>query len=85
MSNRSRNPRLCFHLRELREKQGLTQIALARLTGVSASALCDLEKGRNAIPDDNSLVAICDVLNITPGDLLTLKEKGIENSLSMTK
>lgn len=47
-----------------RKKAGLTQIELAKLSGVGKTVVFDVENGKQTI-QLNSLLKICKVLNIT--------------------
>jgi transcriptional regulator with XRE-family HTH domain len=69
MSKRRRNPRLIFNLPAIRKERGLTLDALSDLTRVPRSTLGDLETGRNAMPSDDNMIALCDGLKVTPGQL----------------
>ena len=37
------------HMRCLRDSKGLSQVAMAKFLGMSKSALCDIEKGRQLV------------------------------------
>lgn len=47
----------------LRKQQGLSQKELAQMTGISANALCYIEKGYS-FPSKENIKAICFSLNI---------------------
>lgn len=53
----------------LRKQQGLSQKELANLTGISANALCSIEKG-HSFPSKDVIEAICFSLNIPTAYLL---------------
>ena len=53
----------------LRKQQGLSQKKLAELTGISANALCNIEKGYS-FPSKENIKAICFSLNIPTAYLL---------------
>lgn len=57
-------------LSRIRIERGLSQEAVGKMLGVTASAICYYESGRNAMKLD-SFVALCDALGVEPGDLLT--------------
>jgi putative transcriptional regulator len=65
-----RNPRLIVHLEKILRDRGYTQQRLAEETGISLGAINDVIKGRTALPGDNNLILICDVLHTTPGELI---------------
>jgi transcriptional regulator with XRE-family HTH domain len=75
MNAKRRNPRLIFNLPTIRKERGLTLDEMAEITGVPKSTLGDLETGRNAMPSDNNMVAICEGLKIHPGKLFDLAKK----------
>ena len=54
-----------------REYRGIKQRALAPLCGITPSALCQFERGRNA-PKRKTLVAICQALNVSSDFLFGL-------------
>lgn len=56
-------------LRELRRQRGLSQLALAKLLGVSQQAVGKWETGRST-PDPQTIMALAAQLNISTGDLL---------------
>lgn len=72
MKRKRRNPKLIFRLAELRKERGLTLDDLAQNPKLSRSGLGDLETGRNAMPSDETLLALCQELRIRPGDLIDL-------------
>jgi transcriptional regulator with XRE-family HTH domain len=53
----------------LRKQQGLSQKELAQMTGISANALCYIEKGYS-FPSKDNIKAICHSLDIPVGYLL---------------
>ena len=53
----------------LRKQQGLSQKELAQMTGISANALCSIEKGYS-FPSKDNIKAICQSLDIPVGYLL---------------
>jgi len=52
-----------------RKQRGITQQELADRLGQSRPSLANIERGRNNTPV-NTLLRICEVLNVTPNDLL---------------
>ncbi|ACM61551.1 transcriptional regulator with XRE-family HTH domain [Caldicellulosiruptor bescii] len=61
---------------ELREKYGLTRYKLSELSGVSQSALSEIERGIKQ-PTITTLENICKALNITLADFFAEKEPEI--------
>jgi transcriptional regulator with XRE-family HTH domain len=53
----------------LRKQQGLSQKKLAELTGISANALCSIEKGYS-FPSKKNIKAICSSLRVSTAYLL---------------
>ena len=56
-------------IREIRTKKGITQKDLAERSGLSANALCNIEKGYT-FPPKETIKAICDALEIPVSLLL---------------
>ena len=52
-------------IRQLREKQGMSQAALARTLGASNMAINLLENGATRAPHINRLIAIADILGVS--------------------
>lgn len=52
-----------------RKKRGLTQVAVAEAAGISDRTYADIERGSVNMRIE-TLLQICEVLNITPNDLL---------------
>jgi transcriptional regulator with XRE-family HTH domain len=52
-------------IRKVREKQGMTQVALARALGASINAINMLEMGSTKAPHIERLVAIADILGVS--------------------
>lgn len=50
-------------IKEIREKKGITQGELARLTGLSVGYICHLERGSRTNPSYNTMVIISKALN----------------------
>lgn len=59
-------------LRKYRKAQNLSQKEFSRLIGVSNSRVSNWEQGINR-PDVNILAVICDVLNVSPSELLDVR------------
>ena len=70
-----RTPRLSFRLAAIRAERRLSLKDLSEKTGLKRSTLCDLETGRHSMPSDTSLVALCDALCVTPGELFAVENK----------
>ena len=60
---------LGFRIRQIRRQQSLTQEHLAEKVGISASFLGHIERGTR-VASLETLVALCNVLNVTPEYLL---------------
>ncbi|MBQ4264287.1 MAG: helix-turn-helix transcriptional regulator [Clostridia bacterium] len=58
-----------LHISTYRHQRNFTQEELAECAGISKQFLSNLERGK-AIPSVNTLMALCDALNITANDLL---------------
>ncbi len=56
-----------------RKKRGLTQAEVAELTNLSERTYADIERGKVNMRTE-TLLRICNVLKITPNDVLTEKE-----------
>jgi transcriptional regulator with XRE-family HTH domain len=56
-------------IKEIRVKKGFTQKAFAKKCGLSANALCQIEKD-NVQPQKNTIKKICKALNIPSSYLL---------------
>ncbi len=68
---------------EYRKKKGLTQIEVAELAGISDRTYADIERG-NVNMRIETLNLICQVLDITPNDVLTEKTE-IEDTKTITE
>lgn len=62
-----------------RIKHGLTQSQLAKIIGVSDKTISKWETGKG-IPEVQSLLPLCEALNITVDDLLRAGLREIENN-----
>jgi DNA-binding XRE family transcriptional regulator len=62
-------------LKEFRQKRGLTQQELANLVHLHRVTIASFESGKNN-PTLENMLKFCEVLNITPNDLLGFN-KGI--------
>jgi len=58
-----------LNISALRHQSQLTQEELAERAGISKQFLGNLERGK-AIPSVNTVMALCDALNVTSNDLL---------------
>ncbi|RAJ55702.1 putative transcriptional regulator [Streptomyces sp. Amel2xB2] len=75
--------RIACHLDRLLAARGITLAHLAALVGVTVANLSVLKNGRAKAVRFSTLTAVCDVLECTPGDLLTVLPKdGAENGSS---
>jgi transcriptional regulator with XRE-family HTH domain len=62
---------IVVRLRELREKAGLSQQALADLAGVRQGTISELESGKKQRLDFGILDRLCAALRVEPGELLS--------------
>lgn len=62
-------------LRDLRRSKGLSQRVLAEKVGVDFSYISKLENGRLPPPAADTIVKICEVLNVPPDELLAATGK----------
>ena len=65
--------RVVCHLDELLDRRGMTLTALADAVGVTVANLSILKNQRAKAVRFSTLTAICDVLQCTPGELLTVE------------
>lgn len=56
-------------IKTFRTKRGISQKDLAKYAGISANALCSIEKDKS-FPSKETINAICDVLEVPVGYLL---------------
>ena len=64
-----------IRLREIRKGRGLTQVQLAKKTGIDQATLSRIEKGTASIGLD-VLDRLCKALRCEPGDILVRKRGG---------
>jgi putative transcriptional regulator len=64
--------RVAVHLDDLLVARGLTLVELSTRVGVTVANLSVLKNGRARAIRFSTLTALCEVLDCTPGDLLTL-------------
>ena len=57
-------------IKELRQKNGLSQMRLAQLVGVHQTAISQWEKGRTA-PDRNSLIRLAEIFEVSVDSLIS--------------
>jgi len=62
------------HLRELREKHGLSQQRLSELAGLNRNYVSDVERGRRN-PCLNNIVKLAEALEVSPSELFRLFDK----------
>lgn len=67
-------------LKRLRESQGLTQMELARRSGVPQSTICDIEAGRTKGPTLRVAVKLAAALGVPAEKLLAQEESECQNS-----
>ena len=65
--------RVACHLDELLEARGMTLPALADVVGVTVVNLSVLKNDRARAIRFSTLTAICEALDCTPGELLTVR------------
>ena len=63
-----------IRLRDVRRKQGLTQVQLAKRTRIDQATLSRIESGTSSISLD-LLDRLCKALKCEPGDILVRKRK----------
>ena len=61
-------------IKELRKQSGMTQAELAGKLGISSSAVGMYEQGRRE-PDNDTMLRLCDVFDISADDLLGQTKK----------
>ena len=64
-----------MHLDELLAARGMTLVELSARVGVTVANLSILKNGHARALRFNTLTAICDALDCTPGDVLGLQEE----------
>ncbi len=64
-----------FNLKEIREKRGLSQAELSRLSGVNASTIGMLEAGAREYPRLDTAQKLANALHCRLDDLLTNDDK----------
>lgn len=69
--------RVHCHLGELLEVRGLTLVQLAERTGITVANLSVLKNGRARAIRFTTLIAICEALDCTPGDLLSIARESL--------
>lgn len=67
-------------LKRLRESQGLTQMELARRSGVPQSTICDIEAGRTKGPTLRVAARLAHALGVPIEKLLREEVPGCQNS-----
>lgn len=65
--------RVRCHLDDLLKERGMTLTELAARAGVTVANLAVLKNGRARAVRFSTLTALCDVLDCSPGDLLSLE------------
>lgn len=65
--------RISVYLDELLQSRGMTLVDLSSRVGVTVANLSILKNGHARAIRFNTLTAICDALNCTPGELLGLE------------
>lgn len=67
-------PDVVCHLGELLDQRGMTLTELSERVGVTTVNLSILKNNRAKAIRYSTLLAICEVLDCTPGELLTISE-----------
>ena len=67
--------RIEVHLDELLAARGMTLVELSAKVGVTVANLSILKNGHARAIRFNTLTAICDALDCTPGELLSLEDR----------
>jgi len=67
-------PEVTCHLGDLLDARGMTLTELAEQVGVTTVNLSILKNNRARAIRFSTLVAICEALDCTPGELLTISE-----------
>jgi putative transcriptional regulator len=67
--------RVEVHLDRLLAARGMTLVELSERVGISVVNLSVLKNGRARAIRFSTLTALCDALDCTPGDLLTVRER----------
>ncbi|NHA69562.1 helix-turn-helix domain-containing protein [Phycicoccus flavus] len=68
--------RVVCHLDRLLEERGMTLAALADAVGVTVVNLSVLKNDRARAIRFSTLTAVCDVLGVQPGDVLSVEPAG---------
>lgn len=75
------NKRFGERLRELRKRAGMTQGALAQSIGLERTSITNIESGLQTV-NVPTLVRICEVLRITPSQVVPLEIRSTGKALS---
>lgn len=68
--------RITINLDAVLAERGMTLVELSALVGVSVANLSILKNNRARAVRFSTLTALCDALDCTPGDLLSLQPQG---------
>lgn len=60
---------------KIMEERGMSQIEFSKATGISQSTISDWKR-KKTNPASDKIMTICDVLNVTPYELLQGKKQG---------
>lgn len=60
-------------LKDLRAEKGLTQVSLAKISGLTSSCIAMIESGKNE-PTAKTLIALSNALNVSAGYLLGIED-----------
>jgi transcriptional regulator with XRE-family HTH domain len=68
-----------MNFRELRERAGITQYRLAKLSGVEQTTISQLELGKVRDPRWSTIAALAEVLSVTPGVIAKCIEQTVRH------
>ena len=61
-------------LKNLREKMGISQMQLSKMSGVSQAVISDIERGKISSPRFDTIIRLASALNCTVEELLALAD-----------
>lgn len=75
-----KNMKVKCNLYTIRKKKNLKQTDLSKMTGLSQKALSEIETGKSKGVSFSTLLRLCEVLEITIGDLFQIGQEEQEES-----
>lgn len=75
-----KNMKVKCNLYTIRKKKNLKQTDLSKMTGLSQKALSEIETGKSKGVSFSTLLRLCEVLDITIGDLFQIGQEEQEES-----